>query len=181
MDEIFLNIDGFEEAINYFRGDIVQKTAIRSSKIEAKRFVTGSVKDVRKEYNIKAKDLKTHIHINKADRYDMATLIKIESKRLSLSMFAPKIRRIRTDNGYREGVSVKVKKRERRKIVKGAFLFDNTIYMRETKARYPLGVVNTLSIPQMFNEDIINRSKRRFEENYPKTFSHNLNYYLSKT
>lgn len=181
MDGIYMQMNGFDDVNDFFRGDIVQKTAIRTSKTEAKRFVTGSVKDVRKEYNIKASEIKKHIKVQKTDRYDLSTTIDIKSNMLPLGMFAPTIRKIRTSRGYRQGVSVKVKKRGSRKIVKGAFLFGKNIYKREGEARYPLGVMSTLSIPQMFNTNIINKGKKQFDESYPKTFAHNLNYYLSKS
>lgn len=181
MDSIYMEMQGFDDILRYFRSDVVQKAVIRTTKEEGRRFVTGTVKDVRKEYNIKASELKKHIEIKNGDRYDLSTTIDIKSNMLPLGMFAPTIREIRTSRGIRRGVSVKVKKTDRRKIVKGGFLFGSNIYMRENEARYPLAVTSTLSIPQMFNTDIIDNGQKKFNESYPKTFAHNLNYYLSKS
>jgi len=175
-----VELKGFDDAINTFSNDIVQKAAIRTSNVEGRRFVTHTVKKVKEEYNIKASKLKSYISIEKADRKDLVFAIMIESNQLSLSNFSPRTKRIKTKNGRRIGVTVKVKKKFKRKLVRGAFLHKGQIYKRKGANRLPLKSLKTLSAPQMFKEHIVEEGLVLVEKNYAKTFVSNLNYYLAK-
>ena len=44
----------------------------------------------------------------------------------------------------------------------------------------PIESKSTLSYPQMFNKEIIDKATKEVEENYDKEFKHNLDYYLGK-
>ena len=174
------DLKGFDEAISHFSKDVVQKSTVRTSNVEGKRFTTHVVKKVREEYSIKASRLKSYISIDKADMNNLVFSINIKSNQLSLSNFSPRTKRVRTKNGRRIGVTVKVKKKFKRKLVRGAFLHNGQIYKRKGANRLPLKSLKTLSAPQMFKEHIVEEGLALVEQNYAKTFASNLNYYSAK-
>jgi hypothetical protein len=153
---------------------------------EGVRLRTFLFKSVRAEYSVKTSDLK------RASKEEKATVagvksnecyysLGITSNRLPLSYFGAKERFVKGVDGIRRrGVSVKILKKEKRKVVKSAFLHKGHIFKRESQSQYPLKFLTSLSIPQMFREDIVEKGYSLVESHFTKTYEDSLEYYISK-
>jgi len=174
-------LDGISELKKNLDSKSFVKAVKRTVKEEGRRFVTQAVKSVTQEYNITAKELKSYMRVTAGDADDPYVEVSVESARLPLSKFSPQARAVRTSKGTRKGVTVKVKKGNRRKLVKGAFLSsDGHIYKRESKPRYPIKFLRGISVPQMFTKEIVAEGMEKVKRSFPDTFRRNLNFYLSK-
>ena len=174
---IDINLKGLEKFEKTVNRKIINKAANRTIRRMGTRFRTTAVKEVRKTYNIKAKTLKQKIRAR--THYDkegnQSWRFYVSGKPMSLIHFAPR--------QTKKGVSVKIKKQSGRKIIKGAFIAKGKngnlrVFKRVGKERLPLDTKYTISIPQMFNEEILDKAKKEVEDNYQQEFERNINYYL---
>ena len=161
-----------------FDSKVFEKALRRTVKRMGTRFRKTAVKEVRQTYNVRAKKLKEYIkartHYGKGG---VEWRFRVSGKPMSLIHFSPR--------QTRQGVTVKVKKSEGRKMIKGAFLANDSgshkrVFMRSGKARLPIESKHTISIPQMFNKEILKKAQKEVEENYEKEFKHNLDFYMGR-
>jgi len=172
---------GFDTLAKQLDPAIALKATVRTLNEEGRRFGTQTVKHVREEYNIKASTLKSYIKQNRANKNELEFTMVIRSSPLSLSRFGLRSKNIRTKRGMRKGVTVKVFRKKKRKIVKHAFSpTGKQIFKREGSKRLPISKLTTLSAPQMFKSDTIEDGYETVEQHLPKTFERNYNFYLSK-
>jgi hypothetical protein len=78
-----------------------------------------------------------------------------------------------------------VKKGEGRKLITGAFLARGQngsmrVFKRHTKEGRKLKAFYSLSIPQMFNKDVMKKGFDEAQKTFEKEFEHNLDYYMGK-
>jgi len=188
-----LDIDayGFEELLEAIEPKNAIRAIAKTAKEEGRRFTTQATKDVRAEYNIKSGDIKKSIKTKFHNRPPyFAYEIVIEDKKLSLNYFGTTTKNKKVNATSRKGkkfrttrkfVSVKIKRKEKRKVVKGAFYGKNhKLFKREGKDRMPIKSLSTLSVAQMFHEDNLQPAIDKFKENYPKTMERNLLFYMGK-
>lgn len=172
--DLKVEVKGLDKFKDFLNTDTWYKTQKRTTTRAGSRFRKTVVKDVRETYNIKAKELKKYMRSNliKIDG-SYAWKMNVKSRRLSLSHFNPK--------QTKKGVSVLIRKDEGRKVLSRTFIAkNNQVFQRVGKERLPLEIKRTISVPQMFNEQIVKAALKDIEEFYPKEFEHNLNYYLGK-
>ena len=174
-----VKIEGLEKFKALVDTKVWYKAQKRTMTEMGRKFRTRVVKDVRKVYNVKAKTLKKHIkeHISKASSSSIEWRFSITGRPVNLIHFGAR--------QTSKGVSVKVKKGSGRRVIKSAFIaHDNgshkRVFMRKGKERMPIEAKSTLSYPQMFNKEIIDKAMKEVEENYDKEFKHNLDYYLGR-
>ena len=173
-------LQGLETLTKQIDPKIVEKATVRTLNEEGRRFATQTVKHVREQYNIKASDLKSYIKTDKAHKGELEFQMKIVSPPLSLSTFSMRNKNIKTKMGKRKGVTVKVFRKKKRKLVKRAFSAKGQIFKREGRNRLPITKLTTLSAPQMFKDDTIEEGYALVEKKLPKTFERNYAFYLSK-
>ncbi len=139
-----------------------------------RKFRTRVVKDVKKVYNVKAKDLKKRIRtrIEKRSAGDVEWRMTVKGSPMSLTHFGPR--------QTKKGVSVLIRKDESRKILAKTFVAKGQVFQRKGKGRLPIVAKKTLSAPQMFNEKTMKAAFEEVKREYPKRFEHNLNFYLKK-
>jgi len=82
---------------------------------------TQSVKNIGEEYTIAAGDLKRKITLGLASAARASGYIEVKTEFIWLGSFAPRQRIMQSRRGKRVGVSVKVKRKGQRKLVKGGF------------------------------------------------------------
>jgi len=82
---------------------------------------TQAVKEIREYYTITAQDLKKEISVSLASGSRLIGSINVRREVIPLGKFAPLERIVQTPRGRRVGVSVKVKRKESRKFVRGGF------------------------------------------------------------
>ena len=165
----------FDEFKKILSNEVFMNVYKRSIKRTVTKFKTTTSKEVRKTYNIKASELKKAVTLKKEDVYSYKYTIK--SPRIGLEKFGA--RQTKT------GVSVRVRKDRGRKVIKGAFLAHDTnnrlrVFKREGKERLPIDRFFSISIPQMFNKEIINKGFEDAKQTFEKEFKHNLDYYLGR-
>lgn len=153
-----------------------QATVSTINKTMRKARVAAS-KEIRKIYNIKAKDIKKALVITRANRNKMYADHIVTGRRLLLSYFAPR--------QTKKGVTIRIKKSSGRKVVKGAFeatmkTGHKGVFKRKGKSRLPIRELTTLDLPTMYDiraEDTFDKTVSR-EIN--KIFDHEFDFRLSK-
>ena len=138
-------------------------------------------KDVRKTYNIKARDIN---NITRLYSVSHGVVISWAGKNLSLAKFTPLKRIINIGAGKpfgskRIGVSVRIKKTSGRKLVKKGFQvtkLNNQIFqrtggkMKSDPTKDAIKKMFGISIPQMVNDNILNDAANFIEQEMPIQF-----------
>lgn len=165
MDKLLgqLNPKVFELSLNRTINDLGRKTTTVMSK------------NVREQYNIKAKILRKYIKVSKSRYGHFEYKIDISSKSRNVTHFSSKVLK---KKGH---VSVRIKKGEGRKVLIPAFKAKNSdaILTRVDKTQ-EIKAVQTLSIPQMFNSKTKLKAEELNEQEFGSTFKRNFDYYISK-
>ena len=143
---------------------------------------------IRETLNLKSSDVKNAIQIDKASaREDLltmkATLIP-DRHGIPLVAFSPREKTIKTKDGKKTGVTVKVK--TERKLVVGAFLATMPnghvgIFKRRGKSRLPIKEAFSTSVADIFkNKDFLDSLKAFSRQVFEQNFTRELKYQLSK-
>ncbi|WP_456390631.1 phage tail protein [Hydrogenimonas sp.] len=175
---IDVKIDGIDEALAALNPKEYKKALSKTVRRMGQRLKTTATKEVRKTYSIKANKLKDKIKTRTmTDGNDVAWRFKISGNQSSLINFGAR--------KTKKGVSVKVRKDRGRRVIRGAFIATGKngnvhVFQRIGKDRLPIESKKTLSIPQMFNKEILDKAKREVEANYEKEFKHNFDFYLGR-
>jgi len=172
--QIKLELKGIEKFKELTDNKLFGKVLGRTLKRTTTKFKTTTVKEVRQTYNIKAKDLKQYIKLKKEG--DLEFRFIVQGKTLGLEKFKPR--------QTKSGVTITVKKGQRFKLAHVFLAKDKNgnirVFERETKKRMPITRLFSLSVPQMFNEKILEKGIKEAEQTFEKEFKHNLDYYLGK-
>jgi len=172
---IDVKLDGIDELMKVLNEKAYNKALKRTIRRMGQRFRTTATKEVRKTYNIKASKIKQYMRAKMdGDTFKMY----IKSPTVSLMNFGAR--------QTKKGVSVKVRKDRGRKVIKGAFIAvgknnNLQVFKRVGKERLPIESKKTLSIPQMFNENVLNKAKSAVEESYENEFKRNFDFYLGRS
>ena len=173
-DSFNIKLNGMDGIKKMLDDEIYAKALGRSLNRTKTKFKSATTKKVRETYNIKAKELKKYIKFKKTG--DLEWRFVVKSSPLGLEKFKPR--------QTKSGVSVMVKKGNRIKLAHAFLAKDRNgnirVFERETKKRMPISRLFSLSVPQMFNEKILEKGFKEAEETFEKEFKHNLDYYLGK-
>jgi len=171
--QIKVEIEGLDKFKDFLYSDVWYKAQKRTTTEMGRKFRTRVVKDVRKVYNIKAKDLKKDMRtrVYKTSQ-GFEWRLKVKGKMQSIIKFGAK--------QNKKGVSVLIRKDEGRKTLAKTFIAKGQVFQREDKERLPLIVKKTISVPQMFNKETMKEAFKEVSREYPKRFEHNLDYYLGR-
>ncbi len=175
---INVEFEGIDKALAALNPQEYKKALSKTVRRMGQRFRTTATKEVRNTYYIKAKKLKEKIK-TRTVRDGNGTVWKFEVRDNQSSLINFGARQIK------KGVSVKVRKDRGRKVIKGAFIVKGAggnlqVFKRAGKERMPIDAKKTLSVPQMFNDDVLNKATKEVEERYASEFKHNLDFYLGK-
>jgi len=171
--QLKVEIKGLDKFESFLYSDVWYKAQKRTTTEMGRKFRTKVVKDIRKTYNIKAKDLKKSMRTKVEKKGDaFVWKLNVKSRLLSLTHFGAR--------QTKKGVSVLIRKDEGRKILARTFIAKGQVFQREGKERLPIVAKKTLSVPQMFNKETMKEAFEEVSKEYPRRFEHNLNYYLGK-
>lgn len=134
------------------------------------------VKEVRQSYNIKARDLKNFIKVKRSNYGTLQYFMDIKSKSLNVTRFGAKKLK---QKGH---VSVKIKNTKARSTLVPAFFSNkkgNAVLTRIGKTQEIKGI-STLSIPQMFNQKILEKAEGMVGNEYDRLFKKNFDFYIGK-
>jgi len=172
--ELKIDLQGLKNIEKMVSEEPYRKALGRTLNRTKTKFKSVTTKEVRKTYNIRAKDLKQYIQLKKTGNLEWKFMVK--GKQLGLEKFKPR--------QNKSSVSVMVKKGQRFKLSYAFLAKDKNgnirVFERETKKRMPIDRLFSLSVPQMFNEKILGKGFKEAEQTFEKEFKHNLDYYLGK-
>lgn len=183
MIEIKLeNLPRLRQAFDPARVDKAFNSALRKTAGKARTRVS---QEVRKIYNIKARDISQSVKtINRQDFIEL----RWTGKTLGLDKYSPTKRTVRTARGPRKGVAVKVLKKGKRKLVKGGFQVaskNNLIFQRtgQKMASNPqkdaIARMFGLSVPQMVNKKVTNNAIEFIGDEMNVQFERAFNFFLN--
>lgn len=172
--ELSIELEGMDKVVAKLRPDIYKKTLNRTLNDVGSKVRTQSTKAVRQRYNIKAKTIKDNMKIKRSRYNDLGFAMQIESGRRNIIHFGAR--------QTKRGVSVRVKKSSGTKVVKGGFIGNNgrTVFKRVKDKRLPIKALKTLSIPQMFNKEVLSDVDKEVSSTYAKRFQHHFEFYIGK-
>lgn len=194
--EVTFDIKGIGIVEAMFNGKEITQAVTRSLNRAANAGKVAGTRKIREEYNIKAKDIKKTIKVKKARYGTLEAEIAIESKPIPLKYFGAR--------QTSKGVTIKIKKKEPRKLIKHAFISGYApvkigknryrmkkvkdwggghVYIRKPGQGRKLFKMSTehINIPDLFsykpiNDVVMSRISGVFE----KEFWHNYEFYLSR-
>ena len=143
-------VHGLDEIIDKFENFHRENPKAMSRAINSSVGVasTASLKEARKDWNIKAKDLKQYIKVDKARVNKMSSQITIKSPGINLHDFG--------GDTTSKGKKVTYKIQKKRKKLSGGFIQGNTakkyILRREGKERYPIKPYFSISPTWMWHQ-----------------------------
>jgi hypothetical protein len=145
---------------------------------------TQMIREITSEYAVKAGYVRQRLTIRRANF--KAGVFRIEAtltgggkygKGRSANVIAFDARRTS------RGVSVKIKKTGGRKVITGAFIGNKgrTVFKRIGKDRLPIKAVQTVGVPQMFNQKRINAAVvAAIKARFPAIFEREAKFYVDK-
>lgn len=134
------------------------------------------VKEVRQRYSIKAKDLKQFIKVKRSNYGTLEYYMDVRSRALNVTRFGAKKLKPKGQ------ISVKIKNERGRSTLIPAFFSNkkgNAVLTR-VKNSQEIKSVTTLSIPQMFNKDVLGKAEDMVGQEYDKSFKRNFEFYIGK-
>ncbi len=193
--EVTFDIKGIGIVEAMFNGKEITQAVTRSLNRAANAGKVAGTRKIREEYNIKAKDIKKTIKIKKASYGTLEAKIAIEGKPIPLKYFGAR--------QTSKGVTIKIKKKEPRKLIKRAFIGGYVpkrvngrlrmvkvsgwggghVYIRKPgERRKPFKMTTEhINIPDLFSYEPINDVvMSRISEVFEKEFWHNYEFYLAR-
>jgi hypothetical protein len=157
-----LNPKAYKQALNRTVNDIGAKMK------------TYTTKEVRRTYNIKAKDIKRYMKVRRSRYSDMTYQMDIRSSPFNAMRFGAKLLK---KNGH---VSVRIKKANGRKVLKRAFKAKSGAILQREKGTQNIKAVTTVSIPQMFNKKILKEADDIAQKEMSSKLKDNFSFYIGK-
>jgi hypothetical protein len=170
-----MKLTGLDKVILHLDSKLYTKVLSRTINDLGKKTVTSTTRDVRAQYNIKAKDIRKYIRVRKSSYGRLEYRIDISSKRRNVTHFGSKILK------QKGKVSVLIKKEVGRKVLKRAFKAKNSpAILQRRKGSQEVSAITTLSVPQMFNSKTLDNAKKLNERESGKMFKKNFDYYIGR-
>jgi len=172
-----IDIKGIDELRKALDPKLFDKAKRRTVRRMGQRFRANVSKEIRKDYNVNAKVIKKAI--SKGEFKDDTYRFYIKGRTINLIKFNARVLK-------KGGVSIKaIKKGGKRTKLRHAFIAKDKggnlrIFERKGKERLPLRSVATLSVPQMFNKEVMARASRVVTDNFDKEFMHNYEWFAGK-
>lgn len=175
MAEMKVEFDGLDKVLATLNPRVYRKALNRTVNDIGAKMKTYTTKEVRRTYNIKAKDIKQFMQVKRSRYEDMKYQMQIRSSPLNAIRFGAKALK------KRGNVSVRIRKDNGRKVLKRAFLSKSgkAVLQRE-KGSQKIRAVATISIPQMFNDKILKGADDMARNEFGKKLQDNFNFYIGK-
>ncbi len=175
---IDVTLDGMDKLEDFFSAKAFSRANRRTTRRIGQRFKTNVSKAVREEYNIPAKRLKSSIKTQYSATTEGGYQYRFYAKGRTINLIHFGARTLKSGV-----VSVKAVKRGGPRIkLHHAFIGKDMagrmrVFERRGKNRLPLRGLNTLSVPQMFNKEIIGNAISDVESHWMDELRHNIRYY----
>lgn len=195
---IEIKFSGIDQARRAYGDKVVLRAMVSAINKTARQVDTAVRKAIRETYNIKAKDLSKARILRKARFSNPRASVSAKGGRIPLSSFAAR--------QVKKGATVRIKKKEPRKLIKGAFVAQvgghrgvfwrgrpgdgrrrrKSVPRREKRdniwgsTQLPIDELTTLSIPKMFEAEGLDVGIDTANEKYPPIFEHELRFYVNR-
>ncbi len=170
-----VKLNGVDEILSQLNPKLYSKSLNRTINDVGRKITTSMIKDVRKKYNISAKDLKKYMKVSRSSYSKLEYVIDISSKTRNVKHFSPKAL------SAKGKVSIKIKKGKKRSVLIPAFKAKNSgAILTRVKGTQKIKAVQTLSVTQMFNKKTLEIAEEINEKEFGKTFKKNFDFYTGK-
>ena len=170
-----IKLEGKDKLLAVLNPNLYSKILNRTINEIGGKIKTQMSRDARKTYNIKAGDLNKYLKVKRSNYSKLEYSINISSGTRNVKHFGARVMKSR---GY---VTVKIKNNKGRSTLTPAFKSKNSdAILRRVKGTQEIKSVNTLSVPQMFNQEILDRAEKLNDREFSKTFERNFKYYIGK-
>jgi len=175
MADMKVEFNGLDKVLATLNPKVYRKALNRTVNDIGAKMKTQTTKEVRRTYNIKAKDIKQFMQVKRSRYADMKYQMQIRSSPLNAIRFGAKALK------KRGNVSVRIRKDNGRKVLKRAFLSKSgkAVLQRE-KGTQKIRAVATISIPQMFNKKILKNADDMAKKEFGKKLQDNFSFYIGK-
>ena len=189
------NFPEVQRSLNALHADIRAKALASAMNKTVEQARTQMTREITSEYNVTSAYVRERLRIKrasfKAGMFEMeASLVGGDGKKRSANMirFLEKWvtlaqARKRAKAGTLNQLHFKVRKAGGKKVITGAFIGNKgrTVFIREGKARLPIKALQTIDVPQMFNQKRINaRVVAAIKDKFPGLFAREAKFYLAK-
>lgn len=157
------------------------RKAVRSAVNKtARKGLTDSGRAVRQRYAFKQRDLRAAIRLERAKNRNLEAVVTISGRKLPLHLFRPR--------QTKKGVTVKVRKDARRRLVKGGFIAPLrlrsrrflSIGKRKDKPRLPIRLLLSISAAEAYDQVGEQAYIESINENLPRILNSELNFFLNR-
>ncbi|MBP7527129.1 MAG: phage tail protein [Syntrophorhabdaceae bacterium] len=206
-DEFNIQLLGIKEALAMFDPQKVVAASRKSVERVSSSAITHASREIRTEYNIKAKDLRKFLRMSTRPKgYSIEAVITGTGLGLALAGFDAKQTGVKTAKGgfqytkratrsgwqrYGGDVTVRVKVSSGRKVVSGKYGNKPFIarmksghlgvWVRQSEERLPILQLFGPGVGGLFgSKRIMESTEKHINEIFPKEFHHNLDYYLGR-
>lgn len=177
------NFPDVQRRMDSLQADIRSKAATSSVNKTIEQGRTQMVREITSEYAVKSGYVRERLRIKRATFRNGAFSVEA-----SLMGGRPNNKRAANVIAFsaREagrGVSVKIKRAGGRRIITGAFIGNKgrTVFQRTGSARLPIKPVQTIDVPQMFNQKRINAAVIALvRDKFPAIFEREANFYVAR-
>lgn len=195
--EIKVNLGGVMAALDELQAAVRERAAVSAINKTLAKARTNMTRAIARHYNVTSTYVRDRLRVEgavyrggrahiygtlngsgKRGKGRSANLIAFVEKSTSLAQA-----RKRAKAGTLEQLHFQIKKTGPRVVIPGAFIGNKgrTVFIRQGKPRLPIKALQTIDVPQMFNQRDINRSVRRAMENdFPPIFAHELKFWTDR-
>ena len=185
-----LKLKNLDKLMQAYDPSLVQQALTRSLNRVTGKSKTFVSKEVRQDYNVKARDISKALTITRARKGQNEAMLLYAGGRLGLGKFGARERTVKVRAGRggstRKQVRVKVKKTDGLTPVTssqgvGGFMFNGQIYARMGASRMPIKSLSGPSIAHMVDDrGIVDDVSNLIGDEIQKEFTSNLDYYLMR-
>lgn len=155
---ISTNFPQVQRQLEAMQQDIANRAVSSALNKVAAQAKTAMSREIRSEFNIGTSIVNQSLRIRRASarrgrfelEAELSSISRSGRRSLNLARFAPRKTRL--------GVTVKIRRRGPRTLIRGAFLINGgaTVMIRSGAARLPIEARQTIDVPQMFNTRRLN-------------------------
>lgn len=195
--QIKVNLGGALAALDKLQDDVRHRAAVSAVNKTLAKARTGMTRAIARAYNVTSTYVRDRLQVNgaiyrggrahiygtltgsgKSGKSRSANLIAFIEKSTTFAQ-AKK----RQKAGTHGQLHFQIKRTGPRVVIPGAFIGNKgrTVFIRQGKERLPIKALQTIDVPQMFNQRDINRSVvRAMENDFPGIFRHELQHYTDR-
>lgn len=195
--EIKVNLGGALAALDQLQDDVRTRAATSAVNKTLAKARTNMVRAIASRYKVASTYVRDRLRVEgavyrggrayvygtltgsgKSGKSRSANLIAFIEKSTS---FAQAKKRAKA--GTLDQLHFQIKRTSARVVIPGAFIGNKgrTVFIREGKGRLPIKALQTIDVPQMFNQRDINRTVvRAIEQDFPGIYSNELKFYTDR-